>query len=339
MKSIKAILASRVFHSALGMAVSGILIGVLVYALDWPEVWRHLKSAHLWVLIPSLLLLWCHYWLRAWRWKYLLPPTDTVQWQRMFDSIMVGNFATYILPLRAGEFVRPYLLTRYSPHSFSTCFISVVVERFFDLSIVLLSFAVMVVYVPGVPDWVNKGALLLSVLALGILVFISLGALFPAQIERLLTVLLKPFPAKLSGFVQRFARDLLRGALVLRSFSNIVRITALSLAVWGSCYLLFYLFFFFFDIPPSLWMAVAIAVIVALAVAAPSAPGFIGIYQAGCIAGFQLFGVSEELAGAYSILTHALQFVLFILYGIYFLLSSGLSFKELRRAGAPHPTE
>ena len=73
---------------------------------------------------------------------------EQVPLRRLFDAFMVGVFATFLLPFRAGEFVRPYYLKRYSHYSFLTCFVSVVVERFFDLATVLLGFAVMLVYVP-----------------------------------------------------------------------------------------------------------------------------------------------------------------------------------------------
>ncbi|MBX7138683.1 MAG: flippase-like domain-containing protein [Oligoflexia bacterium] len=326
---LKRILASRRLHVLLGIAVSAGLLIYVASTVKWGEVLFHLRHAHLWVLIPALAVFGVHYALRAYRWRFLLPPEKPAEFGALFDALMVGNFATYVLPLRAGEFVRPFLLSRYSSFSFSSCFVSVVVERFFDLSMVLAAFAVVVRYIPGLPDWTHQGVIALSTLALGIFVFMLTSALAPRLITRLIEYLSGFLPAAIRPGVHRFLTDFMRGAQVLHNPLNLTRIVLLSLLVWGSCFVLFYVFCLFFDIPPSIWIAVTVTVIIALAVAAPSAPGFLGVYQTACLAGFQLFGISAELAVAYSILTHALHFALFMSYGSFALFRRNLRLADL----------
>jgi uncharacterized membrane protein YbhN (UPF0104 family) len=108
----------------------------------------------------------------------------------------------------------------------------------------------------------------------------------------------------------------------------------LTLIIWLSSFAFFYVSFGLLDITPSWALAFAIGVIVALAVAAPSAPGFIGVYQAACLAGFSLFGLEESTAVAYSIITHLLQYFLFVAYGAYVLSRSGIKLGQLRRPAA-----
>lgn len=79
------------------------------------------------------------------------------------------------------------------------------------------------------------------------------------------------------------------------------------------------------------WMlSITLTVLVALAVAAPSAPGFIGVYQVAAVACFALFGLSAEKATAYSLLSHAQQYVLYSVIGVTILLKRGLSLRALR---------
>lgn len=334
MTKLAEILKSKKFHFYLGFAVSLVLIVWLYFAIDWRTAGGEMKRAHLWVAIPSVIALTIHFMLRAWRWRYLLPQTGKEpSLMNLFDSIMIGNFATYILPLRAGEFIRPYLLTRFCSHSFSTSFASVVIERFFDLSMVLITFAVVLLYVDGFPDWVGTGAMILSVMAAGILVFMLLGSFAPGPVRKLSGVFLKFLPSGPASMIEKFLDDLLNAASVLSSGFRLVMTVILTIAVWLSSYGLFYLYFYFFDVPPTIGLSVTTAVVVAFAVAAPSAPGFIAVYQTACIASFAIYGLSAETAVAYSIITHVLQYVYFTLYALFFFFHKNIRFSELTSAG------
>ncbi|MBN8548832.1 MAG: flippase-like domain-containing protein [Deltaproteobacteria bacterium] len=323
----------------LGLGVSLGLVVWMYFAIEWGEVGTQLANSHYWLLIPVSFVMIGHYILRALRWRYLLPHTERVPLRVLFDGIMVGNFANYILPLRAGEFIRPFILSRESSHSFSTGLVSVVIERFFDLATVLLSFAVMVFFIPEVPPIVQQGASALTVVAGALLVFMLVGTLMPKTAERWIDFGIDFLPAKFRPGIKKFCHDFIEGAAVLGEKGRIWKVLALTAAVWLSSYLIMYLYLFVYAAPDhpaahSLWLALALGVVVALAVAAPSAPGFIGVYQAGCIASFALFGISKEAGAAFAILTHVYQYLFFCLYGIYYLLHGNVSLADLRGAAA-----
>ncbi len=319
------------------MLVSLGLIAFLVKQLDWHEVAAHLATVRYMAFVPCLAIFVAHYVLRAWRWRYLLPHAEVGEaapLSGLLNAIMLGNFATYILPLRAGEFVRPYMLSRTKSHSFSVAFVSVVVERFFDLAAVLFSFGLMLLYLQGIPSWVHKGALALSLVAVAILFFIVLGALFPSSISALIDTLSGFLPKNIGRPIAHILKELLRGALVLRNFKNLLMVILLTAAVWLSCYYLSFMLFALFDIQGSFWMALSITVIIALSVAAPSAPGFLGVYQVACVAGFAIFGVNQELAASFAIVTHLFHYLIFLSYGSIFLLRSRLTLADLKHSAA-----
>lgn len=328
---MKRLLQSRAFHATLGIVVSCALLAWLAVVIEWDKVAQELKSVHYWILIPATVA-WCfHFLLRALRWRFLLPRTNTtLSIRHSFDSLMVGTLATFVLPLRAGEFVRPYMLSLVTSYSFSTAFVSVVIERFFDLSMVLLSFGIMAMFLPNMPEWVFQGAMILSAIAMVILLVIIAGTLFPSSILKIFKWCFQFLPAPVQPGLNRLAQDFLDGAAVLKSPLNLIIVVLLSVLVWLSCYLTFYLLFFLFSMEASVWTAICVAVIVALAVAAPSAPGFLGVYQTACVAGFALFGISKELAFSYSIVTHAHQFLLFVVIGVLTLMKYNLTLKRLQ---------
>ena len=326
-------LSKKTLQNLFGFIVSVALIVWLYFSIAWGEVSSHLLSVNYWIIIPATFVFIIHFYLRALRWRYLLPKTQyQVGTSTLYDCIMIGNFTSYILPLRAGEFIRPYCLSKVSPHTFAGSFASVVIERFFDLSVVLLSFAFILSRVEGLPEWVKQGALALGILAVGILLFIILGSFIPEQILKICERLLFFLPAGLKGKTNKFLGDLLIGAAVVKDFYNLMRIIFLSLLVWLSCYYLFYVFLFMFSFEFTFLMAVTVAVVVALAVAAPSAPGFIGVYQTACIAGFHIFAVSKELAVTYSIITHLLNYILFALFALIFFLRNDLKLKTIMQS-------
>ncbi len=328
---------SKTLSSLFGLLVSAAVIVWLYYSINWSEVGTQLANSHYTLLLPISLLLVGHFVLRAMRWRWLLPGNEAIPTRQLFDSIMVGTFANFILPLRAGEFIRPLLLTQNSGHSFSTGLVSVVIERFFDLSAVLLSFAIMTYFVPQVPDLVHQGAAALTVLAIALLAFMLIGTMLPKAAERLVDFFIDLLPGKLREPLKKFSHDFIEGAAVLSQQGRMVKVLFLSALIWITNYLIMWAYLFVYDAPASphahsLWLAVTVGVVLALAVAAPSAPGFIGVYQAGCIAGFALLGIDKEPATAFAIITHVYQYVFFCAYGVYFMISKEVSFGDLTQS-------
>ncbi|NDC36452.1 MAG: UPF0104 family protein [Proteobacteria bacterium] len=329
---MRTLLRSKIFQQLLGISITLLIAGWLIVSLEWSKVFDALKEASVYPLALSLLLMVAHLWLRSYRWRFLLPQVATPPNLRtLFDSFMAGNFATYILPLRAGEFIRPYLLSKKTVYPFPTAFTSIVIERFFDLICVLLSFAVLLQFLPELDPVLYKGAQLLGILAVVILIVILLGIFGPGQLRRLSAILVRFLPARLAPLALKFVEDLLHGLSVLRHGGNLLRVTFLSLLVWGSCYLLFWSFLLCFSIPPTFLIGTTVAVVLALAVAVPSAPGFLGVYQGGCIIAFKAFGISEEIAVAYGILTHLFHYIVTVGYGLWLLQRYNMRLSDLQK--------
>ena len=52
------------------------------------------------------------YALRALRWQYLLAGLGPTRFSVAFRATVIGFAASFLLPARAGEFLRPYLLAK-----------------------------------------------------------------------------------------------------------------------------------------------------------------------------------------------------------------------------------
>ncbi len=294
--------------------------------------------------VPFLFCFAAHFFFRSLRWRYLLPAQaegSQVSLRQLFDSMMLGNLATFIFPFRLGEFIRPLILSRWTKYSFSSAFVSVVIERFFDLATVLLSFA-FIIGSREVSPAVMAGATALAVMSAGLLVFLVFACILPDFTKRCVLFFSSRMPAKIAALIERFTGDLIRGASVVKTPSRLVAILLLTVIVWSFAWLQFYFMLFVFPwdqgLPQSLELSVGLGVLVALAIAAPSVPGFFGTFQAGCKAAFQLFGYSSwAFISAYSIVMHLVTYVLFVSIGFLLLRKHDLKLFDLKKAASEAP--
>ena len=74
---------------------------------------------------------------RAIRWQYLLDPVGPTRFGPVLRATIVGFAALALLPARAGDVIRPYLVARKEGLNAASVFATVVMERALDLVAVL----------------------------------------------------------------------------------------------------------------------------------------------------------------------------------------------------------
>lgn len=308
---------SKVKPFIISVAVTLVMVGLLAYSISWHEVYQQLTKVSYWYLVPGTIIIYLQMIARAMRWKLLLRKEVATSLSARFSALMVGNFATYVLPFRAGEFLRPLYLSKKSTLSFVECFVSVVLERFFDLATVLILFVIGTYLLPELPPEAKYGASTLLVPAVGILVVALGGALCPDVVRKTSDFFLRFVPGKIRTTLVKMREDFIAGATILASIKNWIALIVWCAVVWGLT-VYGYEVLMGLVLPgsgPQWEIALALTVITAFAVALPSAPGFIGVFQWGCIAAFALFGLTKEQGVTFSIVTHIHQYLINIITG------------------------
>jgi uncharacterized protein (TIRG00374 family) len=320
-----------------GVLVSGVSLYLAFQGVKFGELLEIIKGVSLVPMIPLTALWVVHYVVRSIRWRYLLPDHEgeKVSIRALFDSIILGTLSSFVLPFRLGEFIRPLILTRWTKYSFASAFTSVVLERFFDLAAVLLSFACIVPLVPDIPQEAKLIAYSFGVLAAGLLGFMVGGCVMPTFVKKVVDIFTAPFPHTLRTFARKFCDDLLEGTAVVATVPRLVATILLTAVVWATSYAQFYVMYAMFNEPYSVLLSVTTGVLVALFVAAPSTPGFVGVFQAGCVAAAALMQYPIPTAQAYSILVHVVVYLFIIVVGFALLMVHGLSLGELKKAAGP----
>ena len=133
-------------------SVSVLAIALLAWFLrdaNLADVWRHVRTAHVSLLLLALVFVAATFWIRAFRWQQLLGPIGPTRFRTVFRSGVIGFAALSILPARVGDLLRPYLVARQDGLQFTATFATIVMERVLDLIAVL---ALMSLYVWGFAD-------------------------------------------------------------------------------------------------------------------------------------------------------------------------------------------
>src|SRR5215475_1252495 len=130
--------------------------------------------------------------LRALRWQYLLDPVGPTRFGPVLRATIIGFAALALLPARAGDVIRPYLVARSEQLIAASVFATIVMERSLDIIVVLTLLASFVWLFDGraiLPAAVLAPIQASATLAGGIVIVLMVVmwtlATHPERIERL----------------------------------------------------------------------------------------------------------------------------------------------------------
>lgn len=281
---------------------------------------------------------------RVWRWGVLLRPLARIGAARLTAVGTVGYMAIILLPLRLGEFVRPYLVTE-DGVSFSSALATCVVERVLDgLAVCALLFgAVALAASRGVE--VPGAILLAGGIAAGVF-GATLVVLLLARWRREATVAaLRRLGAPVSERVTERAVGLLRAFLdglgALPDGRIVAATVALTVVYWAANIVGHSAMLNASGLAsPSgadltLGDATAVMAILAIGITLPAGPGFTGNFEAAARLGLSPFVAPDVLVtrgAAFIVVFHALTFLLQVGMGLAVIATGRVS---LRKAMAP----
>lgn len=318
------------------------LLGYFFRNADMAGVWNETRRADPVLLTLAVAVTALTYAMRAWRWQSLLAPIGPTRFSNAFRTTVIGFAASFLLPARAGEVMRPYLLARREHLSATSVFATIILERLLDLATVLLLFGFFVLTVPpgviaadpsdlaGVKFWGSIAALA-SLAGLGVLFGL---AGHPERLGRAALQIERVLPSRLAraaaGFVETFAH----GLAVLRQPTRLVAALALSFPLWMSIAAGIWLTSRAFHITFPYTASFLVMTVLVVGVAMPT-PGAIGGFHAAYqIAVSTFFGVPTDRAVGAAIVLHAISFIPVTLLGLAFMMREGLTFDGARRAAA-----
>lgn len=319
----------------LGVMISLALLYWALQGLGLEELSEAFQKANYIWLLPGVVVYFIGVWARAWRWHYLLRPVKSVPTKAMFPVVAIGYFGNNILPARAGEILRAVVLKKREGISISASLATIIVERVFD-GVVMLAFVFLnlpeltrLTADSGFIGDIRSLALAGSVAFLGALGAFLWAAMAPQRAKALSATLLHRFlPARyanrISGWVERF----LDGLESLRSPAEALMVFLTSVVIWlletGKYWFVMHAFPF----EVSYFALMLMNGIVNLATTLPSAPGYVGTFDAPGIAVLEAYGVNKAIAAAYTLVLHVALWLPITLLGFYFMMREGIRWSE-----------
>jgi hypothetical protein len=320
-------------------------VGLLAFFLrgvNLGEVWEKTREADARLLVLAVGVTLMTYVLRAFRWQYLLAPIGSARFSTAFPATVMGFAASFLLPGRPGEVLRPYLLAKWEHLPATACFATVILERLLDLLTVLLLFGVFVLLVdpaslsgdPAVYAKVKMGGLLAAAASIaGLLVFFFLAG-HPEQLGAWALRIERVLPAKLARVVASLVESFAQGLAVMRRPAHLLGSLLLSLPLWLSIALGIFVTSRAFHMTFGYLGSFLVMTLLVVGVAVPT-PGQVGgFHTAYKIAVMTFFGATESTAVGAAIVLHAVSFVPVTLLGLFFMAREGLSLGRMREMAA-----
>jgi uncharacterized protein (TIRG00374 family) len=248
--------------------------------------------------------------------------------------MMVGYMANNVLPLRAGEVVRIYIVARRwrvtgdggRIHPFWTTLATLVVERVLDSLAVVLILAILVLVIP-VPRFLEVAALVvLAIDLVGIAVLIALVAT-PDRCARVVVRLTGRWPGLQRRLLNVF-QTFVRGLDGIRAPSHVAPLITWTVVVWLVPALAAWTMLRALDLRLPFIASWAVLAFVGLGISIPSAPGYVGVFHAAVVLAVGLFDVSPAAGVGYALLYHASQILPVTLLGWLYLLREHVSLGE-----------
>lgn len=271
----------------IGILISAVFVYFAFRRVELTEIIFSIRRVnYLWV-IPNVVVVIITMVIRAERWRYILQPLREYEMKQLFPPVMIGFMANNVLPVRLGEVVRAYSLGVKTGESRSSIFATVVIERIFDSLSLMAIFWLVFLFIPF-PAAIKTFGIVTLILNLMLIIFLVVlkqkGEVLIGGITSHVPFLPSRLAEKLGLILRKFAE----GLNIFDKYKSLGFIAAWSLILWTITGLSNYFVFMAFGFYPDIAASFVLLLFVIAGVILPSAPGFVGVFQAAVVAAFAL---------------------------------------------------
>ena len=336
----------RVPQIAAVLGVTALLLVLFTRGIAVDDVWRAIAAADVRMLVAAQAAALGAYVLRARRWQFLLRHLGSTRFLTALKATVIGFSASFLLPGRTGEFVRPYLLARRERLNLVATIATIVVERLLDLLGVLLLFGVVAVFAhpaaapesTGIFRAMKVGGLAAGAASLAAFALLVFFARFPAHMSNAIRLLTAWMPRRVSAKVVGLAATFADGLTILRDRRDAAIALAGALPLWlcSAASIWCTSEAFRLGIPPS--GAVMLMIFLVLGIAVPTPGGVGSVHYAFRFGATALYSAADDRAVGAAIVFHAMTVVPVSLVGLLLAALEGLNVRGLRQlASTPGP--
>ena len=318
-------------------AISVVFIALFLRATHPVQIKNALEEANYWYLIPAFAVLLCAISARCVRWSVLMRPVAKMSPARLFPYAIIGYMANNLLPARAGEVVRAYVLGDREDVSKMGTFGTIAVERLFDGCILVLMLPIAGSYVGFNDPKLRIIAVAASVFFLAAVVGFYVLTLSEERARRVIHWLVRLLPDRFEEAAEGIADSLvgsLRSVHDPRSLGLVLLFSVIAWTIEAGAYAVIGQGFHLGVGFPNYVLLLAAA---NLAIIIPTFFGGTGPFEWAAKLTLVGAGVSSNVAGAYAIIAHSLVLVPTTILGLILLWSFGVSFRRMSNMHSETP--
>ena len=305
----------QVVRMVLGIALAAAFMVLAFRDVEWDQLAKVARGANPAMLLVALLLGSVNLGIRALRWHVLLAPGHPGPFLGTFWVVTVGYLGNNVLPMRAGDLGRSYLMGRRSGMGGSFALATTAAERVFDAIFLVVLGGLALQGHPALPVWLSRGIVLLAVAAIGAL----LGLLLLPAVWGKLAAWAEPQP-RMAGLVlrlrQRWLDRFIEGLSSIRHLGRLAIFLILTCCIWGVDAVTTVMVGAALGVRIPLLAAFVILAALGASSAVPLTPGQVGVYQWVASSVAVSYGVSREPALLLAVALQALNYLLLVFWGV-----------------------
>ncbi len=312
----------------LGVMISAVFLYLALRGLELDRAWLAMRTASYWWIIPGVAVYFFGVWARTWRWHYMLRPIKAVSLARLFPVVVIGYMGNNVYPARAGELIRAYVLRKKEAVSISASLATIIVERIFD-GVIMLLFVFVSLPLTPMPQKLRQVVVLFSLLFFGALAVFFVIAASPARSQAVYNwFIARLVPPRFQDLARGLLDRFMDGLHCLRSGRDVLMIFVTSLVIWLAETVKYWFVMHSFDFSVPFYVLMLMNGVVNLATTIPSAPGYVGTFDAPGIEVLEQFGVARAVATSYTLILHAALWLPITLLGFYYMGRESISWED-----------
>ena len=319
----------KILKVVLLIALSILGLYLAFYNIDFNNLVDQLSAVNLTKFFAAIIILMISCIIRAKRLQYILVPLDDgISLHHLFSSTMIGYFGNGILLFRLGEVLKAYSISVGNKVSTSESFGIIMLERIMDALTVLI---MLILFLPWLPIenvtinyWLSAFA---GVTVLFFIMILVLRSLDWAKLINSISFLSESMRKGLISIVEK----IFAGVNAIKNTKHAWGILFTTLMIWVCYYVM------------TLWLldscqiyltssgALIMLIMGAIIIAVPALPGGLGTYDAGITFSLMLiFSVSKDEALTYALISHASNYIPYLVVGSVYFVSSGIKISDIK---------
>ncbi len=312
----------------IGVLISLVLLYFVFSSISFVDVKKIIFKFGFYLFLIGMMIYSISFVFRAWRWQHILSPITKISYNNSIFIIFIAYFFNSVLPARIGDFIRAYILSKGTDIKTLTSISTIVVDRMLDgLTLFLLLSIGMI----GAGLKLDIDHRLLFIIFLTFLLFIFLLIFYTMGFNTVMRCV-SPLRNIIPNFytkLESFMKSIKTGGDIFSKGSNAHFILFFSsLMVWLVEALLFYFVLYFIGIRIGIYVLFILLALVNLGIMIPSAPGYLGTFEAAFMFVLVYFGIEKEIALSAALIIHTIWFVSTIFFGLISIKIMGLNLKE-----------